>query len=184
MKYPVYGNIACMEIREIPGHPNYYATSDGKILSDRRRTGDPSQMRILKPATEKSNVIRGAYSREMVMLGRGANRRVHRLVCLAFHGEAPEGKCEVAHLNGNPMDNRPENLAWKSTAENEADKVSHGTSNRGSRHGMHKLTEEAVTEMRKLRAEGCSQALLAERYGVSQTQVSQVTRGLAWTWLR
>lgn len=89
----------------------------------------------------------------------------------------------MAHLNGDPMDNRAANLAWKTKAQNEADKVEHETGNRGSRHGMHKLTEDEVREMRALRLKGWLQKDLAKRYGVSQTTVCSIFAGRTWAWL-
>jgi hypothetical protein len=50
---------------------------------------------------------------------------VHRLVCRAFNGEPFEGAV-VRHLNGDPKDNRPENLKWGTCAENTADIIRHG----------------------------------------------------------
>lgn len=44
-------------------------------------------------------------------------RKVAHLVCEAFHGPRPIGYV-CMHLNGNPEDNRPENLAWGTVYEN------------------------------------------------------------------
>ncbi len=49
---------------------------------------------------------------------RGKNYKVHRLVCEAFHGPAPEGKNVVIHENENALDNRPENIRWGTQKEN------------------------------------------------------------------
>lgn len=43
---------------------------------------------------------------------------VHRLICEAFHGACPPGKCQVDHINRGPSNNRPENLRWVSQSEN------------------------------------------------------------------
>jgi hypothetical protein len=53
--------------------------------------------------------------------------RVHRLIAAAFHGPQPVSFLEIRHLNGDPTDNRPENLAWGTRSENQQDAVSHGT---------------------------------------------------------
>lgn len=52
-------------------------------------------------------------------------RKVHRLVALAFHGPCPDGY-DVRHLDGNPENNRQQNLAYGTPSENEYDKVRHG----------------------------------------------------------
>ena len=52
---------------------------------------------------------------------------VHRLVLEAWVGMAPTQKHQAAHWNGDPSDNRLENLRWATQAENEADKVRHGS---------------------------------------------------------
>jgi hypothetical protein len=61
-----------------------------------------------------------------VALGKGNSQCVHKLVLIAFVGPAPEGY-ECRHLNGDPADNRLENLCWGSRSENIQDAVRHGT---------------------------------------------------------
>ena len=164
-----------MEIKAIPGHPGYHVSDSGVVFSD--LSGRMKALRIFKVLTNKS------YEREVVQLGRGVNCKVHRLVCMTFHGAPPSRLHIVAHLNGDSLDNRAENLAWKSQRENEADKLLHGTSNRGARHGMSKLTAEKVKEIRRLRSEGVMQKDIATKFEISQTTVSQIVRGKLWGWL-
>jgi hypothetical protein len=52
--------------------------------------------------------------------------KVHRLVLLAFVGPPPAG-CEALHGDGNPANNRIENLSWGTRSENMYDRVRHGT---------------------------------------------------------
>lgn len=53
-------------------------------------------------------------------------RFVHRLVLEAFIGPCPSGM-ECRHLDGNPSNNRLENLLWGTPLENANDRRRHGT---------------------------------------------------------
>jgi hypothetical protein len=46
------------------------------------------------------------------------NMKVHRLVCEAFHGPAPNPRSVVIHLDEDATNNRPENLRWGTQKEN------------------------------------------------------------------
>ncbi len=47
-----------------------------------------------------------------------SNIRVHRIVATAFHGEPPDPKYVVDHIDSNCRNNRPENLRWLTRLEN------------------------------------------------------------------
>lgn len=136
----------------------------------------------LRELTPYVATVREGYQRAQVFLGRGNQWKVATLVCTVFHGPRPTGH-EVAHLNGNPLDNRAENLAWKTPAANQADRIEHGTSNRGARHGRAKLTPEDVREIRQMAAAGRLQAEIVARFGIAQTTVSQIITRKTWSWL-
>lgn len=59
-------------------------------------------------------------------------RTVHSLVALAFIGPRPHGY-EVCHNNGNPLDNRVDNLRYGTSADNKLDQVRHGTHEKAAR---------------------------------------------------
>lgn len=114
--------------------------------------------------------------------GRAKKRAVsaHVLVCEAWNGPKPSPRHEVAHGNGVPADNRAKNLRWATPAENQADRVLHGTSNHGGRNGLSRLTDDQVLEIRALVRAGCSQRAVAARYGIGQSRVSDIMTGRAW----
>lgn len=97
----------------------------------------------------------------------GRTYYVHRLVAQAYLPN-PENKPQVAHIDGTRTNNCVENLKWATQAENEADKIRHGRSNKGSRNGQAKLTEADVTQIRKYRADGMHVDAVAELFGVSR----------------
>ena len=63
---------------------------------------------------------------ELSKSGRSRESLVHRQVILAFKG-SPPARMECRHLNGEPTDNRIENLQWGTRSENTVDQVVHGT---------------------------------------------------------
>lgn len=57
---------------------------------------------------------------------RNVQRYVHRLVMQSFVGECPSGM-EVCHNNGDPTDNRVDNLRYDTHSSNVSDRRAHGT---------------------------------------------------------
>lgn len=112
----------------------------------------------------------------------GRKRSVHRYVCDVVHGPAPTSKHEVAHSCGNNSCCNPKHLRWATSAENQADKLIHGTSNRGERHGCAKLTKSEALAIIGLRGE-MSQNKLAARFGVSRAAIRLIHSGETWGWL-
>lgn len=47
-----------------------------------------------------------------------SNIRVHRIIATAFHGDPPDPKYVVDHIDTNCRNNRPENLRWLTRLEN------------------------------------------------------------------
>lgn len=117
-----------------------------------------------------------------VSLGRGTKTGVHRLVLFAFVGPQPEGH-EAAHEDGDSSNARLDNLAWKTKAENEADKRRHGTWRRhglkGSNHHRAKLSDADITAIRAAAKPGNGEALAAV-FGVDRSTIRRVARGEAW----
>jgi thymidylate synthase ThyX len=70
--------------------------------------------------TPKLKQLTVSGDRFVVSLGR-ETVHVHRLVLEAFHGSCPSLKHQGRHLNNNALDNRIENLAWGTVAENQFD---------------------------------------------------------------
>lgn len=115
----------------------------------------------------------------------GRNRRVHRLVCERIHGPAPDLKTDAAHDCGARVCVNPLHLRWATPAENQADRLRHGTLARGERQGSAKLSSDDVREIRRLTGapSGMSQREIADRYGVDRTTVSGILHRRSWSWL-
>lgn len=100
---------------------------------------------------------------------------VHRLVCILAHGPAPSEKHEAAHECGKGHLGccNPQHLSWKTSAENKADMVRHGS----YRNGRTKLRPQDVNAIRT--APDTSTAL-ALQYGVSRSAIKHVRRFRTW----
>lgn len=73
---------------------------------------------------------------------------VHTLVLEAFVGPCPEGM-ECCHEDGNPENNRVENLRWDTKQSNMDDREKHGKHVKGSDSVKAKLTEEDIPTIRE-----------------------------------
>lgn len=105
----------------------------------------------------------------------------HRLVCELAHGPPPTPEHEAAHGCNNSLCFNADCLRWATTAENNADKLVHGTHNRGERHNMARLT---VSNVREIRADLVStNVALAARFGVSTAHISAIKSRKYWAWL-
>ena len=103
---------------------------------------------------------------------------VHRLVLSAFGPPRPPHS-ETGHIDGNPLNNRIENLTWVTKKENARHRAVHGTQQVGSRCYNAKLTPENVLEIRALhRIE--KQSDLAARFCVARSTIQRIQYGSAW----
>ena len=109
---------------------------------------------------------------------------IHKLLLLTFVGPCPDGMDCCRHLDGNPLNNSLKNLCWGTSKQNGEDRVRHGTSARGVRHGMAKLKEEQVKQIRKLYGTGnYSQRKLAKIFKVTQPMIGYIVRKESWKYI-
>lgn len=113
----------------------------------------------------------------------GKTHSVHRLVCEHRHGPPPTPDHDAAHSCGHGHCVNQMHLFWKTRAENEADKLIHGTHNRGERGGASKLTEADVHEIRRLLADGAVQQRIADQFGVHLMTINDIKTRRSWGWL-
>jgi len=110
-----------------------------------------------------------------------ATASAHRYVCRKAHGEPADEKLVAAHNCGNRRCLNPNHLRWAPHAENEADKILHGTSRKGKPGRMIKLTEEDLITIRELRGVK-PQHEIAKDYGVHQVTISEIQTGKYGAW--
>jgi hypothetical protein len=105
-------------------------------------------------------------------------RNVHILMLEAFVGPRPRGGV-ARHLNDVPSDNRLDNLAWGTYAENEADKRRNGgdLNAKGERHYHSKYTDEDIRRVHRMLEQGHSPTEIAGDTGVGRATVYDVRCG-------
>lgn len=145
---------------------NYYIFSDGRVWLRRQ-----FRFSVMQPNTHGYIEI-------------GINGRLVRLnrVVLTLFDRPPKPGEEGRHLDGNPRHNWISNLKWGTAKQNAADKIRHGTDNRGERHGKAKLTEKHVRILRKRYASGEIDIVrrYSTRYGMSYSSVWYAVTRRSW----
>lgn len=174
--------------KSIDRYPGFLIGSNARVYSCwkvRGKSGAGKRCGTERYQSDQWHLISGCVQKSTgyhgVGLGPHGNKLTHGLMMEAFYGRLPDG-CEVCHNNGNKLDNRLVNLRYGTHSENQLDRSSHGTSNRGSRHGMSKLTDDDVSNIRRWRGEGKSVpqivAMLNSRTSVRN--VYKIISGKGW----
>lgn len=115
----------------------------------------------------------------------GRNVYAHRLAYALACGGIPTGQ-QVLHSCDNPPCINPDHLSLGSPKRNMSECVQRGRHNpppaprRGSQNPAAKLSDDDVKEIRKLLSRGMPQREISERFGVSQSQVSNVNLWRNW----
>jgi len=172
--------------KDIVGYEGFYLVSNlGNVKSIDRYVkhnyGDLSR-RIQKGGNR--NLIFNSDKYYCVTLSKNGKHKtftVHRLVAIAFL-ENPLNLAIVNHKDGIKTNNHYTNLEWCTTQQN----TQHATENNlisfGENHGMSKLTDMQVLEIReKYKPKGVySSYRLAVEYNVSRVLINQVVRRKIW----
>lgn len=120
--------------RDIPGYEGLYqASSLGRIRSlDREIIANYKNGKTQIRHYKGQILAPGRYNKDghlSVVLGKGTSGKpVHSLVALTFIGTRPKD-CDVRHVDGNPANNRLDNLMYGTRTQNILDvyrKENHG----------------------------------------------------------
>lgn len=115
--------------KKVPSESGVLASSWGRILQSpgyaplpnggyRTYMPEPRFGQVAKAARDAQHQYRHVMLKRHGPGPRQQPRKVHRLVCEAFHGVAPFEGAVVIHINEDALDNRPENLKWGTQKEN------------------------------------------------------------------
>ncbi len=163
--------------RPVVGFPGYDVSSLGRIrtywihLKGKRvgRHWTIGTLPIIK--RQSSSLATNGYAKiELRRDGKAFHLRVHRLVAKAFVVN-PQNYIEVGHKNAVRNDCRAANLEWTTRQDNVA--RSHLYSNLKS----HKIDADGVRAIRAIPKSPGIVRVLSERYGVSQSTISEIRTG-------
>jgi hypothetical protein len=110
----------------------------------------------------------------------GKMYRAHRFSWEQAFGAIPGGMC-VLHRCDNPSCVNPSHLFLGTHLDNVHDRVVKGRSAKGEAHGLSKLTDGDVRQMRIEHSCGASYRALGRQYGVDRANVRSVVTGKTWS---
>ncbi len=169
--------------KDVVGWENFYEVSNlGSIRSKKRKVKTSFGIaekggKVLKPIFHKTNKYM------IVNLSTATERKtelVHRIVLMAFVGFPRDG-FEACHNNGVRSDNRLENLRWDTKKNNHADKLIHGTAQRGHKNGNAKVSLE-VAKLVKFGTEPLKK--IANQYQLKIKTLGNIRYGQTWKHLQ
>lgn len=155
----------------------YIVCDNGDIYSTRFVSRRTSYDRLKKL---KANPQSGGYL--SVGLSQNNKRKtyaIHVLVLEAFCGPRPPGLF-ACHRDGNKTNNHVSNLYWGTPKQNTADRIAHGTDQRGEKNHNAKMNDEMVKEIWRLKADNIKQRTIAARLGITEFDVNRIVRRKAW----
>lgn len=169
------------EWKSVPGYEGYYEVSNmGRVRSVDRWIEYPDGRMALHKGVELSQKNRsGKYKK----VGLWKDNRVkyvnaNVLVLMAFVGNRPEPHHHACHKNGDPLDNRLENLEWGTPSKNARDRVRHGRDKDASKTHCpqnHEYTKEN-TSLSKEGHRKCKKCHAAREYAKRHPELNM-------TWL-
>lgn len=164
-----YREVFCRGVR----WHGYYVGTNGELWSMRR---------CKKPRLRKPYDAGFKMSCTLQRDGKGYNVSLHKIVIETYIGPQPCGM-EVCHNDGDYTNNTIQNLRYDSRDNNERDKLKHGTSNRGSRHGISKINESTVLQIKRMIKDGYRNITIQKATGASRGMVTHIKKGSTWSWL-
>jgi len=122
------------------------------------------------------------------------NRGAHRISYELHYGPIPKGMF-VCHRCDTPRCVRPEHLFLGTPKDNSLDMTRKGRAPRGDKHFTHahpeklqmgvqrynhKITEQDVRDIRRLKSEGLSTLVLSKRFGISRKDIDLIAARIGW----
>jgi len=160
----------------IPGIPNHCIKLDGTVYTDRPTVHyNNSGMRELSQFNRK-----GYLAVKVIINGKRVGYNIHKLLAITFELPKLPEHTEIRHLDGNPLNNSLDNLAWGAHEENVQDRAKHGRDRKGEQINTAVLDAEKVAKIKAMWAEGYDTLDIAVEFNVSESSIRNVVEGRTW----
>lgn len=167
--------------RPVVGYSGYEVSDHGRVRSWRVGGKGNGDKRRAEPRLRKA--VRNTRTGYLYVMLKGPSklklRQVHVMVLEAFVGPRPP-RSETRHLDGDSANNRLYNLKWGTRRDQFDDQVRHKTDTRGERNGAAKLTNKQAIEIRKRLKSGERGSDLAREFGVLDSTITRIKKGVRY----
>ncbi len=168
--------------KPIINYEDYYEISNyGRVKSLKF-----GKEKILKPGTDNKGYL------YVILRSNNKSKKyfVHRLVMDAFIGRCPYGM-EICHNDGNPLNNKKENLRYDTHSANQKDRIKHNKiggmfknghkSSIGHNNSMSKINDSIVRIIRHLADNGnLTQKEIGDIWGLRAATISSIKTRKIW----
>ena len=165
-----------MEWRVSPSFPCYEVSEFGSVRRCRAGIRGGRVGKVMKAYIRQDGYRMFILRRDNCSF----HKKAHQLVAEAFICPRPFEGAEVCHFDGSRSNDHHSNLRWGTSRDNKIDMLRHGTRMMGEQHPLSRLTEANVADVRRRCAAGELQRVVAAQFGIGQSQVSRIVRGVRW----
>lgn len=173
------------EWRPVVGYERFYSVSSlGRVRTETKRAWVPKG-HILAPNPRRRNYLSVGLQDERER----KRHSLHAVVAAAFIGPRPEGM-QINHKDGDPRNNRPENLEYCTCLQNIRHSIETGLKPPGPYVRIHqacgeripwsRLTEREVRQIRGLARAGRGQSEIAREFSVSPSAIRKIIFRRSW----
>lgn len=170
----------------IRNYEGYYEISNkGRVKSIKRIVETKNGKYSVKGKILSIGVDTKGYNHVILTkCGKSHARRIHQLIAQSFIPN-PLHLLYVNHKNGIKTDNRVENLEWCTVRQNNLHALNNGLNfNFTETHGMSKLTNNDVIEIRKLIKYKIKLKDIAKIFNIHKNTISSIKTGRTWKRLK
>jgi hypothetical protein len=169
------------QIRHMPGWDGYAVTDAGRVFTCRSKYPFPEFPFEIWSEKLATKGHRGYWVVTFHARGSTKQFKLHQAILMAFVGPKPEG-FHGCHYDDDPDNNTLSNLRWGSASSNRRDMIRNGRNadRKGVKHPLAKLSADDVERVKMLRGEGHTLRVIGSEFGISEAQVSLISRGKSW----